>query len=76
MTAPALAVFNDLGAVEAMKKSFFACLKNFWPFVIYGLLLIPVAIAATIPLLLGWLVATPVMMAGMYVSYREIFYAD
>jgi len=74
--APALAVLNDLGAVDAMKKSFFACLKNFWPFFVYGLLLIPVSIVATIPLLLGWLVATPVMLAGMYVAYREIFYAD
>ena len=74
--APPLAALNGLGAVDAMKKSFVACLRNFWPFVIYGLLLIPVAIAATIPLLLGWLVATPVMLAAVYVSYREIFYAD
>ena len=74
--APALAALNGIGAVDAMKKSFFACLRNFLPFLVYSLLLIPVAIAATIPLLLGWLVATPVMFAGMYVSYREIFYAE
>jgi uncharacterized membrane protein len=74
--APALAVLNDLGGVDAMKRSFFACLKNFWPYVIYGLIGFPLAIAATIPLGLGWLVLAPVFMAAMYASYRDIFYAD
>ena len=31
------------------------------------------AIVASIPLLLGWLVLIPVMMASMYAGYRDMF---
>jgi hypothetical protein len=32
------------------------------------------AIIATIPLALGWLLLGPVLMASIYVSYRDIFH--
>jgi uncharacterized membrane protein len=72
--APPLVVFNNLSAIDAMRLSFLGCLKNIVPFLIYGLLGAIIAFAATITLLLGWLVATPIFMASIYVSYREIFY--
>jgi uncharacterized membrane protein len=73
--APALIVLDKLPAFDAMKLSFSACLKNVVPYLVYGLIGVPLAIAATIPLLLGWFVLVPIVYASTYVSYREIFHA-
>jgi len=71
--APALVVHHDLGAVEAMKLSFKGCLANIVPFLVYGLVAMVLAIVASIPFFLGWLVLAPVITATMYVAYKEIF---
>jgi len=72
--APALVVFNeDLGVVEAMKMSFMGCLKNIIPFLIYGIVVMVLAVVASIPLMLGWLVLGPMLIASMYVAYKEVF---
>lgn len=71
--APALVIFHQVPPFEAMKASFFACIKNFLPFLLYGLAVLVLAVAATIPLLLGWLVLIPVMMATMYAGYKDMF---
>lgn len=71
--APALVVFHDVAPVQAMKSSFFACLKNFVPFLVYSLLFVVLAILASIPLFLGWLVLIPVMQASVYAGYRDMF---
>jgi uncharacterized membrane protein len=72
--APALVALNGYTALEAMKTSFSACLKNVMPFLVYGLVGLVLAVVATIPALLGWFVLAPVFMASMYTSYRDIFY--
>jgi hypothetical protein len=74
--APSLIVFNQLKPVEAMKASFFACLKNIVPFLLYGAILVVLCIIAAIPFGLGFLVLAPVTIGSIYVSYREIFAAD
>jgi len=74
--APALVALNGLSAIEAMKMSFWGCLKNILPFLVYGLVALVAAIVATIPLALGWLVLGPVLAATMYASYRDIFYQE
>jgi uncharacterized membrane protein len=74
--APALVVLNDRGAVEAMKESFFGCLKNILPMIVYGVVLFVAAILAAIPLGLGWLVLGPVMAGSIYASYRDIYYSS
>jgi uncharacterized membrane protein len=74
--APALVALNGLSAIEAMKMSFWGCLKNILPFLVYGLVALVAAIVATIPLALGWLVLGPVLAATMYASYRDIYYQD
>lgn len=74
--APALVIFHEVQAFEAMKTSFFVCLKNFVPFLVYGLVYIVLAILASIPFFLGWLVLVPVMMASMYAGYRDMFIGD
>jgi uncharacterized membrane protein len=72
--APALIVFNEeLGVIEAMKMSFMGCLKNVIPFLLYGIVAMVLAIIASIPLMLGWLVLGPMLIGSMYVAYKEIF---
>ena len=44
--APALVALRGATAVEAMKLSFFACLRNWVPFLVYGLIFIAVAFGA------------------------------
>lgn len=71
-----LIVLNQVAPLDALKMSMLGCFKNWLPFLIYSLLLLPLAIAATLPLLLGWLVLAPVIIASVYASYRDIYYAD
>lgn len=74
--APALVMLDDLAAVPAMKLSFQGSLRNILPFLIYGIVGIVLAIVATIPIGLGWLVLLPTMICSTYVSYQEIFLAE
>jgi uncharacterized membrane protein len=74
--APALVVLSDRGAVEAMKESFAGCLKNFVPFLLYGVLLFIASVIASIPILLGWLVLGPVFAGSIYASYRDIYFTS
>ena len=71
--APALAMLHDVPAVPAMKESFFACFRNFVPMLVYSLVMTVLAIAAVIPLGLGFLVWVPVLIATTYTSYRSVF---
>lgn len=73
--APALVALEDVKPLRAMGLSFRACLKNVLPFLIYSLIALVLMIVAMIPIGLGLLVLVPVMLAAMYVSYRDIFYA-
>ena len=71
--APALVVFRNVQPFDAMKASFFANLKNIGAFLLYGVLYIVLAIVASIPLGLGWVVLVPVSMLSLYVSYKDVF---
>jgi len=71
--APVLVVMHGMSPVEAMKASFFACFRNFFSMLVYGIVMIPLAILAAIPFGLGFLVLVPMTIASIYVSYREIF---
>lgn len=73
--APALIVFQGTGAVAALKASFFAVLKNILPMLVNGAILLVLAFIASIPFGLGLLVLAPVMVASVYVAYRELFFA-
>jgi uncharacterized membrane protein len=72
--APALVVVNGRGAVEAMKESFFGCLKNIVPMIVYGVVLLIASVIAAIPLGLGYLVLMPVVAGSIYAAYRDIYY--
>jgi uncharacterized membrane protein len=71
--SPALVVLHDMTAFEAMKLSIRGCLRNILPTLIYSLVLIALAVLATVPVLLGWLVLLPMMFCGTYAIYRDIF---
>jgi hypothetical protein len=71
--APALVLFHDMKAVDAMRLSFFACLRNFLPFLVYGVISAALLLLAMIPLGLGLLIMIPTMTASLYVSYKDIF---
>lgn len=71
--APALVVFQQQGVIESMKTSFSGCLKNLVPFLIYGAAMLVLAVLATLPIGLGWLVLGPMLAASVYTSYRDIF---
>jgi uncharacterized membrane protein len=74
--APALVALDNVEPVKALKWSFFACLKNMWPFLVYGLLMLVLGIVASIPFFLGWLLLGPVIIASVYTSYRDLFHAS
>ena len=71
--APALVMMHDITPVAAMKESFFACFRNFVPFLLYGLVMTIGAFLAVLPFGLGMLVWMPVAIASTYVAYRQIF---
>ena len=71
--APALVVLRGVDPVRALTLSFSASLKNVLPFTVYGVIGVVLAIAASIPLGLGWLVLAPVSIASLYASYCDIF---
>jgi uncharacterized membrane protein len=71
--APALVVLNEVAPFEAMKVSFFVCIKNFAPFLVYGLVVFVLSVIASIPAFLGWLVLVPLMCTSLYASYKDMF---
>jgi uncharacterized membrane protein len=71
--APALVVLNGEQPVEALRKSFAASSRNLGAFLLYGLIYIGLAIVATIPMGLGWLVLGPMLVGSCYAGWRTIF---
>jgi len=74
--APALVALHDTPPLQALRLSFRACLVNFVPFLVFGLCLLGLAVVATLPLFLGWLVLFPAMLIACYTSYRDIFFDE
>jgi len=72
--AAPLIVLGDLDVGQALKASFSGCLKNIVPFLVYGVMMLLLCIAASIPLFLGWLLLGPVITVSVYTSYRDIFH--
>ena len=74
--APALIVLHDVAPGAALKASFFACLRNWIPFLVYGVVVLVLGLVAAIPAGLGYLVLIPVLTASVYTAYRDIFRAE
>jgi uncharacterized membrane protein len=73
--APALVMLAGQEALQAMKLSFLACLRNMWPFLVYGLILTLLFLIASIPMGLGLLALGPTIVVSIYLSYRDLFAA-
>ena len=71
--APALVVLRNMTAMDAMKLSFFGCLRNMWPFAIFGVIAFILMMIAMIPFGLGMLILVPVLNASIYVGYKDVF---
>ena len=71
--APALVALNRADPVTALRASFDASWKNLGAMLVYGLIFVGLAIVASIPFGLGWLVLGPVAIGASYAGWREIF---
>lgn len=72
--APALALFDGFPAGKALYWSLWACLVNWRPMLLYGLMLSLLALfALIIPLGLGLLLFLPLAMTSTYAAYRMQF---
>ncbi|BBL35442.1 hypothetical protein Nstercoris_01708 [Nitrosomonas stercoris] len=74
--SPMLVIFEKMPPLIAIRKSFFACLKNLFAFQIYFIALFVLAILAAIPYGLGYIIWFPVAFASAYFSYKDIFHYE
>lgn len=74
--SPLLVVFHNAPPIVAMQRSFFACLKNFIPFQVYGITLIILTIICVMPYGIGLVILIPTIFASIYVSYKDIFLSE
>jgi uncharacterized membrane protein len=74
--APALVIMHGMAPIAAMKASFWGCLRNIVPFLIYGIIMLVLAFLAVIPIGLGMLVWIPLTFTSTYAAYRDIFTED
>jgi uncharacterized membrane protein len=71
--APALVVMHGMSPVAAMKESFFGCLRNILPMLVWGIVMGVLMILGSLPFGLGLLVVVPMMVGSSYAAYRSIF---
>lgn len=71
--APMLVYFNNATPVEAMKLSLRAFVVNIGSMLVYGVTFMLLAILASIPMMLGWLVLMPLVFTSIYACYCDIF---
>lgn len=68
-----LVYFDKVAPVDAIKASFSGAVKNIVPLIVAAVVYFILAIVASIPLGLGWLVLGPVAFCALYASYKDIF---
>lgn len=71
--APMLVFFRDVTPLTAMKLSLRAFTHNVGAMFVYGMAFMLLAILATMPMMLGWLVLMPMVFTTMYASFCDIF---
>ena len=68
-----LVLLEGLEPFEAVKVGVSACLQNVVPMLVASVVFLVLAVVASIPAGLGWLVLAPVTFAAGYASYKSIF---
>ncbi len=71
--APMLVYFRGMAPVAALKLSLRAFIANLGAMMVYGLTFFALALLASLPMMLGWIVLLPLMFTSIYISYCEIF---
>jgi hypothetical protein len=71
--APALVVMHGMGPLAAMKASLVHALRNTMPFLVYGAVMLLLALLVPLTLGLAMLVYLPLVITSAYASYRDIF---
>jgi uncharacterized membrane protein len=71
--SPALVLFQNVSAIDAVKLGFAANLKNIGAFLVCSVVYLLAAVVASLLLGLGWIVLLPVTVLVLYVSYRRVF---
>jgi len=69
-----LIVLRDADVVPALKTSFFACLKNILPFLVWSLAMFGLYLLSALTLFLALLLLLPVAMVSLYLAYRDVFH--
>lgn len=68
-----LVMFRGVPAGAAMRSSLNANLRNILPLLVFGAVYLFVAILASLPLMLGWIVLLPVSAGMVYLSYKDLY---
>ena len=71
--APLLVYFRNVPPLHAMKLSLLAFLYNVGPMLVYGVTFLFLAMLASLPMFLGWVVLLPIVFTSLYASYSDIF---
>jgi len=58
---------------EAIRASFNGCLANVLPLFVFSLIYLALAILASLPLLMGWIVLLPATVGMVYCSFKDLF---
>jgi uncharacterized membrane protein len=74
--AAALVVLHEPTAFAAIKLSLRGYLRNWLPFLVYSLAFMVLAILASLPFMLGWLMLMPMICCSTYAAYRDIFIVE
>lgn len=65
---------QGVGVIDAMKQSMQASFRNFGAGLVAIVAYVVLAMGASIPLMLGWLVLLPVICLVGYAAYRDLFF--
>ena len=71
--APTLVVLRGFSAKDALRLSFLGFWRNWLPIMLMGMLSIFMLAVASLPFMLGLLVALPVLLLVSYTSYLDIY---
>jgi uncharacterized membrane protein len=71
--APMLVYFRGVPPVAAMKLSLMAFTRNMGAMFVYGMSFMLLAVLASMPMMLGWLILMPMVFTTLYASFCDIF---
>ncbi len=74
--APMLVYFRNIAPTEAMKLSLRAFTRNMGAMFVYGTAFLLLALLASMPMMLGWLILLPMVFTSLYASFCDIFPAQ